>query len=368
MIRLVLSLSCLLFIACSEPAPVKIGFIGSLTGPTADLGSRARNGSILAIEQWNQRGGLAGQPIELLIKDDKNDPIRAVAMANELVLAQAMAIVGPSTSTMALSVVPIINQAKLPTFGTTVTTDDLVDIDDYFFRPVASTRASTRHLSEFITRTADIKGYAIITDLSNEAYTRSWKMKFNHWMQQADVPVSFEQDFVSGDNLALLEISQQLALLETDMIVLVTNARDAALLIKQIRSINTTALIVTCEWAGTTDLLRLAGVDAEGVIVPRYIDENSEDTRYKTLASNYGNRFQQDMGYAGFLAYNSTNALLDAIANKSKQQTIKEYLLGKKHFDGVLTNFELNAYGDEISNAFHFITDVRQGQFMTRRD
>jgi len=137
---------------------------------------------------------------------------------------------------------------------------------------------------------------------------------------------------------------------------------------KQIRSKNKDVLIVTSEWSGTSNLLSLAGSDAEGMIVPRYIDENNAELRFKTLVDQYRVRFEQDIGYAGVLAYNSTNALLDALANKSQQQTIKEYLLNKAKFDGVLASFQLNEFGDEESNAFHFITEVRQGKFMTRQD
>jgi len=368
MFRSFLIFLCIVLVSCSEPSTIKIGFIGSLTGPASDLGSRVRNGTILAIEQWNARGGVNGSTIELITKDDKNDPSRAAAMASELITEQVAAIVGPSTSAMAVSVVPVINVAKIPTFGTTVTTDDLVDLDDYFFRPVASTRAGTKHLSQFINNHYDVTNFAIVTDLSNEAYTRSWRDQFVKWMSEHEVQVVMEEHFETGDNLSLLDISQRLASIDTDMIALVVNARDAALMTKQIRSKNKDVLIVTSEWSGTSNLLSLAGSDAEGMIVPRYIDENNAELRFKTLVDQYRVRFEQDIGYAGVLAYNSTNALLDALANKSQQQTIKEYLLNKAKFDGVLASFQLNEFGDEESNAFHFITEVRQGKFMTRQD
>jgi branched-chain amino acid transport system substrate-binding protein len=152
------------------------------------------------------------------------------------------------------------------------------------------------------------------------------------------------------------------------MIVLITNATDAALLVKQIRSINLRVKIVTSEWAGTSQFLQLAGRDAEGTIVPRFIDAYSTDPEFLDLTKRYAVRFQQPMGYPGLLAYNATNALLDAINNKPKDKTIKDYLIEKRVFPAVLATFELNQFGDEVGNAFHFVTQVEDGKFITVED
>jgi ABC-type branched-subunit amino acid transport system substrate-binding protein len=62
-------LATLLLIACGPQEPIRIGFIGELTGNSADLGEAGRNGAMLAIEQANQGGGINGRPIELLARD-----------------------------------------------------------------------------------------------------------------------------------------------------------------------------------------------------------------------------------------------------------------------------------------------------------
>jgi branched-chain amino acid transport system substrate-binding protein len=356
------------FVGCEREKPVTIGFIGGLTGRTADLGSHSRNGMILAIEEWNERGGINGKPIEMLIRDDKQDPARARAVFAELIEADIDAAVGPSTSSIAVEVAPLANEAGILLIGTTVTTNQLQDKDDTFFRTVATTRNSTTHLIEILKSRIDIKQFAIVQDLSNKAYTESWKSDFINGMALDGIEPNFDAQFTSGDNLRLLEISQQLALVETDIIVLVTNATDAALLVKQIRSFNTDVDVVTAEWAGTSQFLQLAGRDAEGIVVPRYIDESSDDPLFIDLTKRYNERFQQGMGYPGLLAYNATNALLEAISNKEDDESIKEYLINKREFQAVLATFELNQFGDEVRNAFHFVTQVEDGKFITVRD
>ena len=47
-----------LLTACSKDEPVRIGFVGGLTGRVADLGIAGRNGALLAVEERNAAGGI----------------------------------------------------------------------------------------------------------------------------------------------------------------------------------------------------------------------------------------------------------------------------------------------------------------------
>ena len=81
--------------------PVKIGFLGGLTGPTADLGVAGRDSTLLAVEQLNQRGGLRGKPVELVAFDDRQQPKALPELAGHIRQAGLMGMVGPMTSSMA---------------------------------------------------------------------------------------------------------------------------------------------------------------------------------------------------------------------------------------------------------------------------
>jgi branched-chain amino acid transport system substrate-binding protein len=48
-------------IACTPPEPLRIGFLGGLSGRVADLGIGGRNGAILAVEMRNRQGGINGR-------------------------------------------------------------------------------------------------------------------------------------------------------------------------------------------------------------------------------------------------------------------------------------------------------------------
>src|SRR5512137_1290478 len=64
---------------------IKVGVAGPMTGPDAKMGSDFRNGATIALEEWNNVGGLFGKKIEIVFEDDGSDPKQAVAVANRLV-------------------------------------------------------------------------------------------------------------------------------------------------------------------------------------------------------------------------------------------------------------------------------------------
>lgn len=65
-------MACLLA-GCSPPKPLRIGFLGGLSGRAADLGVSGRNGVTIAIELRNQAGGIKGRMVKLLAEDDQQD-------------------------------------------------------------------------------------------------------------------------------------------------------------------------------------------------------------------------------------------------------------------------------------------------------
>mgnify|MGYP000421578910 CR=1 FL=1 len=67
-----LLLACLiLLIGCSEPDPIRIGFIAGLEGRASDLGIASRNAVQMAVDEVNAAGGINGRKVELVIRDDK---------------------------------------------------------------------------------------------------------------------------------------------------------------------------------------------------------------------------------------------------------------------------------------------------------
>jgi branched-chain amino acid transport system substrate-binding protein len=98
--------------------PIKIGFIGSLSGPSSKSGEAITRGLTIAIDEINASGGLLGRKLTLLRRDDEANPGKGLIAARELVQREKVAVLfGGLQTPVSLAIVPFVNQVKVPFVG-----------------------------------------------------------------------------------------------------------------------------------------------------------------------------------------------------------------------------------------------------------
>lgn len=98
-------------------APVKIGLLGAITGPSS-TGQRTLDKVAAAWETWvNENGGIAGQPVEVVFKDSANDAAKTQAAAKELVEQDQVVAVVLADGTTEDAVGPYLNEQRMPVVG-----------------------------------------------------------------------------------------------------------------------------------------------------------------------------------------------------------------------------------------------------------
>jgi branched-chain amino acid transport system substrate-binding protein len=98
--------------------PIKIGFIGSLSGPSSKSGEAITRGLTIAIDEINASGGLLGRKLTLLRRDDEANPGKGLIAARELVQREKVAVLfGGLQTPVSLAIVPFVNQVKVPFMG-----------------------------------------------------------------------------------------------------------------------------------------------------------------------------------------------------------------------------------------------------------
>ena len=122
--------------AHAQPQTVKIAAQLSVSGVRGILGGPALEGAQLAVEEANASGQTP--KIELAVYDDATDPDRGRELAGQIVASDALVVVGPASTVMALASGPIYAQAGLVALGTTVTGDN-VTLNATFYRSAFST-------------------------------------------------------------------------------------------------------------------------------------------------------------------------------------------------------------------------------------
>jgi branched-chain amino acid transport system substrate-binding protein len=99
--------------------PVKLAFLGSLSGPFTFWGVNVRDGMKMAIEEVNAQGGVLGRRLELVERDDRNSPAEGITAFRFLVEREGViAGGGMISSDVALAVSREAESLQVPYFLT----------------------------------------------------------------------------------------------------------------------------------------------------------------------------------------------------------------------------------------------------------
>jgi branched-chain amino acid transport system substrate-binding protein len=351
----------LLVISCTEEPPLVIGFVGGLTGRVADLGVAGRDGVILAVEEKNQSGGIAGRKVKLVVKDDQQKEESAGQAIRELTDEPVLAIIGPMTSSIAIVIQPLINADQVVTISPTAKTDQLSGEDDFFLRVTTPLSKNAEKIAAYAVNDLNLINFAVVYDLSNRAFTETWLHYFKQALQEKGGHIVIEEAFSSQPDVHFLPIAERLLKTEPDGVLLLSNAIDTALLAQQIRKLESNVAIFSSEWAFTTDLLSFGGRAVNGMTSFQSFNTGNQEVFYLSFKDRFTKRFGYAPSFATVLAYDAVSYLFAGLEKNPLRDGLKETLLSLGPFPGLQSTFTLDAYGDVDRKLF--MTVVEDGRF-----
>ncbi|GAM11666.1 hypothetical protein OR1_03982 [Geobacter sp. OR-1] len=352
-----------LFTGCREKQPINIGFIGGISGRVADLGVAGRNGVMLAVEEKNEAGGIHGRPVELLAADDEQNPETAQMVIDRFLKEHIELIIGPMTSSMAMAVMPQINASKAILLSPTVTTTDLQAKDDNFLRVISTTSDYSAKSARFQFEKLGYRTVAAIYDSGNSSYTESWYNGFRNTFEKLGGKVVKTVTFKSSKDATFLQPVREMLSVKPDLILIITNAVDSALICQQIRKLDPKVGIAMSEWASTERFTELGGKATDGVVVAQFLNRNDTSDRYQKFLSAYRKRFSQEPGFAGLAGYDAALVGLDALSRRKPGTSLKDTILRTMKFQGVQQQITIDRFGDADRKTF--VTRISNGKYVT---
>ena len=165
--RLVVTLALAAALPAFAQEPIKIGLVTALSGQSARAGEALTRGLQVAIDEINAKGGvLKGRKLELLRRDDESIPAKGVIAARELWFKEKVTVLfGGLDSPVALAIVPIANENKLPFMdpwaaGTPITKNGAKD--NYVFRVSAVDEIVDKAMLQYAQKTFNAKNCGMI--------------------------------------------------------------------------------------------------------------------------------------------------------------------------------------------------------------
>jgi branched-chain amino acid transport system substrate-binding protein len=150
-------------IAPTTKEPIKIGVLAPLTGEAASYGQNALAGITLAVNEINEKGGINGRKVEVVVEDDKCASADGVNAMNKLVnIDKVIGIVGLVCSSAAGPALPIAQNNGVPVVIVEASAPYLTKIGDYIFRVFPSDAFAGKAGADFIFNKLGKKKAAVV--------------------------------------------------------------------------------------------------------------------------------------------------------------------------------------------------------------
>ncbi len=131
--------------------PIKIGFIGPLTGEVANIGQNAKAGVEIAVKEVNDAGGINGRPLEVIYEDGKCAGKESSSAASKLInIDKVPVILGGACSGETMAFVQAAEQAKTTVLSYCSSAPAVTKAGDYIFRNYPSDSFQGKYAAEYI--------------------------------------------------------------------------------------------------------------------------------------------------------------------------------------------------------------------------
>jgi branched-chain amino acid transport system substrate-binding protein len=331
-IALVLAVALVGFFGCGPAAPkvVKIAILAPLSGPVPTFGVSTRDGALLAIEEWNAKGGVLGMKIQPIVEDSQCTPDPAVNAANKVIDQDKVKfIIGEVCSKASIPVSEIANAKKVIQVSPTstnpsVTVDAAGATKPYIFRACFIDPFQGTVGAKFAIENLKAKKAFVVLDQAND-YVKGLAEFFEQAFVAQGGQIVGKESYTATDT----DFSAILAKIRTarpDVVYLPDYYNIINLATKQAKEKGIQVPFMGGDGWDSSDLDLKA---AAGGYFTNHYSPFDPRPEVQNFVKAYGNKFKDDSGNAkvpdalATLAYDATNLLLQAIKETGSEDTAK---------------------------------------------
>jgi branched-chain amino acid transport system substrate-binding protein len=338
---------------------IKVAILAPLSGPVPTFGVMTRDGALLAIEEWNAKGGVLGKKIVPVVEDSQCTPDPAVNAANKVIDQDKVHyIIGEVCSKASIPVSEIANSKKIVQISPTSTNPDVTvakdgKVKDYIFRACFIDPFQGTVGAKFALGTLKAKTAFIMLDQAND-YVKGLAEFFEKSFTAEGGKVVGKETYTSKDT-DFSAILAKVAAAKPDIVYLPDYYNVVNLVTKQAKEKGIKAPFMGGDGWDSSDL-DLKAADG-GYFTNHY---SPQDTRpeVQNLVKAFGAKYKDDKGQPkvpdalAALAYDAANLLLQGIKEAGADDTTKvKDALAKISFNAVSGKITFDANHNPVKSA-----------------
>ena len=304
----------LLLSGCSKvPDTIKIGVAQPLSGPLGGLGQDMLNGVTLAVDELNKANfSVDGKRVtlEVVAVDDKADAATGKTVAQQLVDAGVVAVIGHLNSGVSIEAAPIYAAKDIAQLAISTHPKFTQMGFQTTLRLVGNDTLQARAIGSFAATQLGAPRYAALDDGTpyGKGLTDGAVEQLKAEKKEVVVRKSFDDKTTAFDELAA-----ELKAAQVDVIVSTLNDFQALALLEALRKVDHTKVsMLGGDTIKTTDMAKGMGI-IEGIYATSPVLEAKEFTTGKVFLDKYLEAFKKAPAYGGHYTYDATYVLSAAI-------------------------------------------------------
>jgi branched-chain amino acid transport system substrate-binding protein len=312
---------------------IKVGILGSLTGPFAIFGTGNLSGATIAFEEANAAGGINGRKLEWISLDDESSPPKGIAAYKRLLDQEnVFAVFGPAASAVGQALVPTLKASKTPTFATVFSTPAVTEpmIPIFYRTGPMNDRQQGSAMADYVLDHLNAKKIALISQ--SDEYGKRGAESVTGRLAERKATLSGSEVF----NISDTDFTAQLSRINQygpDVLIVYGYPNPSAIITRQAKQLGLKATVMGANSAGSRNYPQIVGEAAAGTqnilalnVLPEGNDPAALNFRkiFEQRFPDLARQARPDMGDA--LGYGGAKVFLEGLRRAGPQLTQKGFM------------------------------------------
>ena len=338
---------------------IKIGVVSEMTGSNATYGTSVVNGMKLALKEVNDKGGVNGKKVSIVVADSKSEPAEAANAMSKLVNQDKTPVVmGIFTSSSAIAAANVSESAKVP-FLAIGATNPKVTLDEKtgkvkpntfrvcFIDPFQGTVGANFVLNEL-----KLKKAVIFVDNSSD-YSKGLASFFKQAYTSKGGEIVGEEAYLQKDT-DFKAVLTKIKTMNPEILYVPGYYEEVGKIIKQARELGMNLPIVGGDGWDSPKLSEIAGAGPlNNTFFTNHYSPDDTSEASKAFVDAYVKAYNQKPDAPAVLGYDGARLMIDAIsrAGGTDGAKVSKALAETKNYKAVTGDTSLNETHDAVKSA-----------------
>lgn len=289
---------------------IKIGALFAVTGPASFLGEPEKRTLELLVKETNEKGGINGQKLEVVIYDTGGDATKAVQLATKLIKDDKVSvIIGPSTTGESMAVIPVAEKGKIPLISCAAGIKITDPVKHWVFKTPANDHVAAEKILTYMNSKKQ-KNIALLT--VTDGFGASGREQIKVLAKQKGFAIVADEVYGPKDTDMTAQLTK-IRGIKPDAIICWGTNPGPAVIAKNVRQLGINIPLYMSHGVASKKFIELAGAASEGVMLPTgklaiYDAVAKNDPQYKLLKSydqSYKKAYGTEASTFGGYAYDA---------------------------------------------------------------